>query len=81
MTDTLSITTPDPLFDPNKPVRVNGFLYLPARRVLAGKQLAYRMGFDGYSPPDWPEGFIIEPCEVEGLAQWADAMGVAVEEG
>lgn len=35
MSDTLSITTPDPLFDPDKPVRINGFLFLPARRVLA----------------------------------------------
>ena len=27
---TFSITTPDPRFDPNEPVRVNGYLYLPA---------------------------------------------------
>lgn len=37
MADTISLSTPDPLFDPDKPVKVNGYLYLPARRVLAGK--------------------------------------------
>lgn len=35
MSDTLSLTTPDPRFDPDKPVKVNGFYFLPARRVLA----------------------------------------------
>ena len=35
MSATLSLSTPDPLFDPDKPVKVNGYLYLPARRVLA----------------------------------------------
>lgn len=32
---TLELTTPDPLFDPYKPVKINGYTFLPARRILA----------------------------------------------
>lgn len=37
MAEILDLSTPDPLFDPERPLRVNGFLFLPARRVLARK--------------------------------------------
>ena len=36
MSDPFHLTTTDPRFDPDKPVRVNGYLFLPAKRVLAG---------------------------------------------
>lgn len=35
MSDHLSLSTADPLFDPDRPLRVNGYLFLPARRILA----------------------------------------------
>lgn len=35
MSEHLPLSTADPLFDPDRPLRVNGYLFLPARRVLA----------------------------------------------
>ena len=37
MSEPLSLTTADPGFSPDKPIRVNGHLFLPAKRVLANK--------------------------------------------
>lgn len=37
MAGIFALTTPDPAFDPDKPVRVNGFCFLPARRVLLAR--------------------------------------------
>lgn len=47
----------------------------------SGKQLACRMGFDGCKPPECPEGFIVEPHEIETLVEWIEVSGAVVEEG
>lgn len=34
----MNLTTPDPLFDPNEPVSINGYRFVPAS--AAGRELA-----------------------------------------
>jgi len=44
----------------------------------AGDDLVERLtGERGEAP--WPEGWIIEPFEVQGMVEWAEVMGVALE--
>lgn len=47
----MTFNTPDPKFDPDAPVRVNGFLYAPVQRTNPPKTSATR------NPPGWSAEF------------------------
>lgn len=64
------LTTGDPYFNPNKPVEINGFLFIPVTPALRGPAAELRKGdhlwmadrimladmIDPPGPKGWPEG-------------------------